>query len=97
MTDMWGASQIHYILCVGRTLNWEGVEYEGDGVDDHGCGLWHKVAYHTIITDSVLFPAGVNSVMLVSIVSFIVFVVQGGDLIIGIPFRVGSFFLAYTV
>ena len=66
-------------------------------MDDQGYGFWHKVVYHTIITDSVLFPAGVNSVMLVSIVSFIVFVVQGGDLITGIPFMVGSLFLTYTV
>ena len=44
-------------------------------------------AYHTIITDNVLFPAGVNSVMfyllwagvLVSIVSFFVFVIQGAS------------------
>ena len=66
-------------------------------MDDQGYGFWHKVVYHTIITDSVLLPAGFNSVILVSIVSFIVFVMQGGDLIIGIPFMVGSFFLAYTV
>ena len=54
-------------------------------------------AYHTIITENVLFPAGVNSVILVSIVLFIVFVMQGGDLIIGIPFMVGPLFLACTV
>ena len=66
-------------------------------MDDHGCGFWHKVAYHTIITYNIIFPAGVNSVILVSIVSFIVFVMQGGDLIIGIPFMVGSLILAYTV
>ena len=54
-------------------------------------------AYHTIITYNVLFPAGVSSVILVSIVSFIVFDMQGGDLIIGISFMVGPLFLAYTV
>ena len=69
-------------------------------MDDQGCGFWHKVAYHTIIIDNVLIPARVNSVvfyLLVSIASFFVFVMQGGDLIIGIPFIVGSLFLAYTV
>ena len=60
-------------------------------------GAASGVAYHTIITDNVLFPAGVNYVILVSIASFFVFVMQGGDLIIGIPFMVGPLFLAYTV
>ena len=54
-------------------------------------------AYHTIIIYNVLFSAGANSVILVSIVLFIVSVMQEGDLIIGIPFVVGSLFLAYTV
>ena len=57
-------------------------------------------AYHTIVTDNVLIPARVDPVafyLLVSIASFFVFVMQGGDLIIGIPFMVGSFFLAYAV
>ena len=54
-------------------------------------------ADHTIITYNVPFPAGVNSAILVSIVLFIVVVMQEGDLIIGIPVMVGSLFLAYTV
>ena len=65
-----------------------------------GAAFSMKCAYHTIITYNVLFPARVESVvfyLLVSIASFFVFVMQGGDLIIGIPFMVGSFFLAYTV
>ena len=57
-------------------------------------------AYRAIITDKFLLPARVNSVvfyLLVFVASFFVFIVQGGDLIIGIPKKVGSLFLAYTV
>jgi hypothetical protein len=76
-------------------------------VDDQGCGFWHEVAYHTIITDDVLFPARVNSVMfyllwtcapiLVSIVSFFVFVMQGGELTVSVAFTVGLSLFTYTV
>ena len=67
-------------------------------MDDHGCGFWHKVAYHTIIIDNVLIPARVNPVvfcLLVSIASFFVFIIQGGELIISVAFMVGSLF-TYT-
>ena len=64
-----------------------------------------ECAYHTIVTDHVLFPARVNSVMfnllktgvLVSIVSSFVFVVQGGELTVSVALTVGSLFFAYTV
>ena len=67
-----------------------------------GAASGMKWAYHTIVTDNVLFPAGVNSVMfyllwtcapiVVSIGSFFVFVMHGGELIISVPFMVGSLF-----
>ena len=64
-----------------------------------------ECAYHTIVTDNVLFPARVNSVMfyllwtgvLVSIVSFFVFVIQGGELTVSVALIVGSLFFTYTV
>ena len=66
-----------------------------------------ECAYHTIITDNVHFPAGVNSVIfyllwmcapnLVSIGSFFVFVMQGGVLTLSVTLMVGSLFFAYTV
>ena len=57
-------------------------------------------AYHTIITDNVLLSVRVSPVMfyllwtgvLVSIVSFFVFVMQGCQLAISVPFMVGSLF-----
>ena len=57
-------------------------------------------AYHTIVADNVLFPALVNSIMfyllwtgvLVSIVSFFVFVNQGGELTVSVALMVGSLF-----
>ena len=69
-------------------------------MDDQGATCSMKGAYRAIITDNILFPARVNSVvfyLFMSIASFFVFVMQGGDLIIGIPFVVGSLFPAYTV
>ena len=59
-------------------------------------------AYHTIIIGNALFPARVNPVMfyllwtyaliLVSMVSFFVFVMQGSELIVSVPFIVRALF-----
>ena len=62
-------------------------------------------ACQPIITDNVLFSAGVNSILfyllwtgvLVSIVSFFVFVIQGGELTVSVALMVGSLFFACTV
>ena len=101
MTDMWGAGQIHYMFCVGKTLNWESVGCEGGEMKWMIKGAASGMKW-TIVTDNVLFLAGVNSVMfyllwtcapiVVSIGSFFVFVMHGGELIISVPFMVGSLF-----
>ena len=109
MADMWGAGQIHQVLCVGE--RWIGRALDAREAEMKlmikGAAFSMKCAYHTIVTDHVLFPAGVNSVIfylfwtcapiVVFIGSFFEFVLQGSELTVSIALTVGSLLFAHTV
>ena len=76
-------------------------------MDNQACAFWHEVTYHTIIADNVLIPARVNPTIfyllwtcapnLVSLVSFLIFVMQGSQLTIKVTLTVGTLIFTYTV
>ena len=72
----------------------------------NGAASSMKCAYHTIVSDHVLSPARVNFILfyllwtcapiVVSIGSFFVFVMQGGELTLSVTLMVNSVFFAHT-
>ena len=68
MADVWGAGQIHYILCVGRSLNGRALDAREAEMKwmIKGTPSSMEWACQPITTDNVLFPAGVNSVVFTS-------------------------------